>query len=258
MEDYSRMLLGGFFSSIGLGSSSGPTKLKIKYETSRPKSYDGVITAQFNPTTISTSSSVTWKTVNMAATVNSRSFVLSFTSASIRPPTLTLELLFDGYEGAAKSSWGSLLTIPNPLALYGLSSPSGVSVLPETSEVAELTQINQELHRPPQCQVWWGPVLMITGPLTSLSQQFTRFLPDGAPVRAKLGCTFTVADSAGKELHSSDVDKTHTVRLGDTLQSIAARHYENPGKWRVIAKANDIDDPRALTPGSVLTIPRTR
>ncbi len=263
MEDYGRSVLGGLLSSVGLPSilsSSSPTKLAIHYETFRKGYFDGQIKALFNPSSLSTSSSVDWRTVNLAASIDGRSFMLKFTTASVKPPTLSMELLFDTYEGDPDGGgWGSLISLPNPLAIHTFSSASGVNVLSHTAKIFELTQINRELHRPPHCQVWWGRVQLITGPLTSLTQNFTRFLPDGTPVRAKLNCTFTVSSAVGgRELRSADVTKTHTVKLGDTLQLIAHQYYEDASLWREIALANGIDDPRRLEPGALLTIPKLK
>jgi len=262
MEDYGRSVLGGLLTSVGLpglSSSSSPTKLAIHFETFRKGYFDGKIKALFNPNSITASSSVDWRTVNLAASIDGRSFMLKFTTASVRPPTLSLELMFDTYEGDSEGGWGSVISLPNPLAIHAFSSPSGVSVLPYTSKIGELTQINRELHRPPHCQVWWGRVLLITGPLTSLTQKYTRFMPDGTPVRATLNCTFTVSSAVGgRELRSADVTKTHTVKLGDTLQLIAHQYYEDASLWREVALANSIDDPRRLAPGSVLTIPKLK
>jgi nucleoid-associated protein YgaU len=36
---------------------------------------------------------------------------------------------------------------------------------------------------------------------------------------------------------------------------MAAREYGEPRFWRVIARANDIDDPRRIQPGRVLVLP---
>lgn len=262
MEDYGRSVLGGLLTSVGLpglSSPSSPTKLAIHFETFRRGYFDGQVKALFNPNSITASSSVDWRTVNLAASVDGRSFMLKFTTASVRPPTLSLELMFDTYEGDSQGGWGSLISLPNPLAIHAFSSPSGKSVLPYTSKIGELTQINRELHRPPHCQVWWGRVLLITGPLTSLTQKYTRFMPDGTPVRATLNCTFTVSSAVGgRELRSADVTKTHTVKLGDTLQLIAHQYYEDATRWREIALANSIDDPRRIAPGSILTIPKLK
>lgn len=262
MRDRSRVLLGGFLSSLGLPGLSGtsPAKVKILHELLNPRDYLESFELPFNPATLTSSSNVGWKPVNLAATTEKRSYALSFNADAITPATLSFEVSIDTYEGApgGGGGWGSLISVPNPTALHLFSAPSGVSVLPYTSQIAALQLVNTELHRPPLCEVWWGQIRLIEGPLTGLTQRFTRFLPDGTPVRAVLNCTFTDASLDSGELNSADVQKTHTVRLGDTLQAIAARCYGDVRRWRDIAEANDIDDPRVLTPGVVLTIPAIR
>jgi LysM repeat protein len=47
----------------------------------------------------------------------------------------------------------------------------------------------------------------------------------------------------------------YTVQPGDTLGAIARQFLGDAGKWRVIADANGISDPRTLRPEQVLTIP---
>jgi len=86
------------------------------------------------------------------------------------------------------------------------------------------------------------------------------FLDDGTPVRATLTCEFTEVGSHGKaraaELHSADVIKVRQVQRYDTLQSIAAEEYGDPAQWRPIATVNGVVNPRALVPGTTLTIPK--
>ena len=66
---------------------------------------------------------------------------------------------------------------------------------------------------------------------------------------------------SGEELRerpraSPQFDKLHTVRRGDSLPDLAARIYADAARWRDIALANDIRDPRRLAPGTVLRLPR--
>lgn len=262
MRDRSRVLLGGFLSSLGLPglARSSPAKVKIEYEMLSPRDFRESFELPFNPASLSSTSSVGWRPVNLASTAQQRSYALSFNAGAITPATLSFEVAIDTYEGdpGAGGGWASLISVPNPTALHLLTPPSGVSVLPYTSQIAQLQLVNTELHRPPLCRVWWGQIRLIEGPLTGLTQKYTRFLPDGTPVRATLNCTFTDASTDSSELNSSDVQKTYTVRLGDTIQAIAARCYGDATRWRAIAEANDIDDPRVLTPGAVLTIPAIR
>jgi contractile injection system tube protein/LysM domain-containing protein len=157
---------------------------------------------------------------------------------------LTMELFFDTYEGRS-------------------------DVRQYTQQIAGLLVFNKEKHRPPKIQLSWGP----TGPggpyaefpfvcvLESLKQQFVLFLGDGTPVRAKLSVSFLEFTLPEEELqknepHSPDLTKIYIAKVRDTLSAIAAVYYEDPGKWRPIATANDIDNPRVLTPGQVLRIPK--
>lgn len=52
--------------------------------------------------------------------------------------------------------------------------------------------------------------------------------------------------------------KHYTVRKGDTLSKIASKYYGNSKKWKQIANANNIRDPKNLKVGRVLTIPKPK
>jgi nucleoid-associated protein YgaU len=49
--------------------------------------------------------------------------------------------------------------------------------------------------------------------------------------------------------------RTRIVRDGDTLWSIAAAVYGDPAKWRALARANALVNPRILAPGTDLLVP---
>lgn len=49
--------------------------------------------------------------------------------------------------------------------------------------------------------------------------------------------------------------KVHTVKQGDTLWAMAIKYLGNGNRWREIAKANKIMDPRSLRIGQKITIP---
>jgi len=48
----------------------------------------------------------------------------------------------------------------------------------------------------------------------------------------------------------------HTVRDGDTLPSIAYQTYGDATRWRLIAEANDVDNPLHLRRGTPLSLPK--
>lgn len=66
------------------------------------------------------------------------------------------------------------------------------------------------------------------------------------------------ASRGGSKTAPSKGRTTYRVQAGDTLPKIAARKdvYGDAALWKKIAAANNIRDPRALTVGRVLKIPR--
>lgn len=223
-------------------------KLTILHEEKQKDVYSGTIEALFNPTELSFSKSVTWATEKIVdSKMRSQSWKTRYASSS--PETLSVSLFFDVYEeaGQLKGSLWSLI----------LSSPS---VFEQTQKIAALARCQSDLHRPPYCKLQWGKRTLFLGVVTSVKQRVTLFLDDGTPVRATVDCSFrevtSDSDAVRDELYSPDVDKTYVVRPGDTLNRIASEFYENPSLWRVIAEANRIDNPRRLSPGQVLLIPK--
>lgn len=51
---------------------------------------------------------------------------------------------------------------------------------------------------------------------------------------------------------------THVVKKGDTLRKLANRYYGEPGKWRLIAKANNVKRPNKPKVGRKLRIPKEK
>lgn len=157
---------------------------------------------------------------------------------------LSMELFFDTYENRA-------------------------DVREHTSRIASLLVFNREMHRPPKATLSWGTGapggphadFPFTGVLESLKQQFTLFLGDGTPVRAKLTVAFLEFTLPQEELkqnepNSPDHTKAYVVKAGDTVSGIASIFYRDPRLWRAIAEQNGIENPRMLIPGQTLSIPR--
>jgi nucleoid-associated protein YgaU len=119
--------------------------------------------------------------------------------------------------------------------------------------------------QPPTLQLSWGKANADLGfpfkcVLESLKQQFTLFESDGTPVRAKVSVSFKEYELPKKEQkrdnpRGSYPARTYTVREGDTLSSIAAAVWKDPLKWRKLADANNIRNPRVLTIGQSLLVP---
>jgi len=204
-------------------------KLTIYTEDS---GFNDGIKVLYNPNKVSLSKSANW---TPASTLGSDFQSVQFTSG--QSATLNLELFLDTYE-------------------------TGEDVRIYTNKIFRLAMIENRLGRPPLCKLQWGVYTFdhFQWALTSLTQNFTLFKSDGTPVRATLSCSFLQwrADAMLQELPltaSRSVARTHIVRFGETLAGIAAAMYNSAALWRVIAKANGIDNPRRLIPGRSLSIP---
>jgi LysM repeat protein len=119
--------------------------------------------------------------------------------------------------------------------------------------------------RPPKLELSWGQKEGDTGfpfvcVLESLKQQFTLFTAEGMPVRAKCSVSFKEfvlpkEEQQREPRRQSYPEKTYTVREGDTLSGIAAALWKDPTKWRKLAQANGIRNPRILRAGQSLLVP---
>jgi len=122
-----------------------------------------------------------------------------------------------------------------------------------------LMDLNRELHAPPIARLVWDTEVF-RGVLESLNVTYVLFTPEGIPLRAKLNLgmkEYRPVDIQIKEnpTASPDYQKTYVVQRGDTLSGIAFAVYRDASAWRAIAANNQIQDPRALAPGTVLQLP---
>ena len=248
-------------------------KLKIEREQQGIPAWVDVFTDApkllFNPSEITLTKKTHW---NQATQNDSDTGAISF--AGGEPTEFQIDLFFDTYEGVPGQlpSLGTRLgqTILGAASLgnsFSLAEPEAVSVTTYTNRIRKLTQIDYGLGRPPLCKLSWGQFnydergLIFIGYLTSLSQRFTLFMPDGMPVRAILSCTFeefllkSEAQKANPGASALEDDPIRVVRQGETLSSIAQDEYGDPSLWRPIAQVNGLHNPRSLQPGQVLTIP---
>jgi hypothetical protein len=219
--------------------------------TPLPKSGLAPVSVMFNPNSYSISKSVTWSPggVGKGGKKDGKN---GNTDRSVNAPTLVF-----GGGGGRQLSLDLFFDVTEPI--------DGVmvkDVREKTDAIVALTRIEPKQGRPPVCKVSWGSApnrydFPFTGVITSLSQRFTLFRRTGEPVRANLGLSFL--EFLDPEIDQKITDPeltTRMVRRGDTLPSIAAEVYGDSMLWRVIADANDIDNPRALIVGVTLTIPK--
>ena len=198
----------------------------------------------FNPTEYSVSKTVNWGSGDEEDKESDRRFnapAVSFKGGGRR--RLTLNLFYDVTEPINEKNIGD--------------------VREETNRLVTLTRIDRNLKQPPVVQVSWGDApsgsdFPFTGAIDNLEQTFTLFTQDGRPVRANV--RVTLLEFLDPELDQRETDPELTrylVKRGDRLSTIAAAVYGDPFRWRIIAEANALDDPRQLEVGRLLTIPES-
>ena len=172
--------------------------------------------------------------------------------------TLEMELFFDSFSAAAEVG-GTMGDKALFSANSALPSPMKMDVRKYTSKIYNLMIIDAKTHVPPLLKIEWSS-LQFKGHLVSCKQNFTKFSESGAPVRAMLSVVFKqymepskVAEMRPNE--SPDTAKYRTVRQGDSLWGFAGKEYGLCASWRVIARANVIDNPRLLNTGDVIRLP---
>jgi hypothetical protein len=163
------------------------------------------------------------------------------------PATLTLQLLFDTYEGVKGS---------NDVRKEFTQKIWNLAVVDE-----DLKDNHTSSGRPPKVRFQWGPAWSFEAVITSITQKFTLFASDGTPVRATLDVSFQqIRDEHNHPAQNptsggSGGERQWIVRDGDSLASIAYAVYGNSTRWRAIADANRLVRVRDLQPGTVLGIP---
>lgn len=183
----------------------------------------------FNPEAYDLSKSVKYGTTNIAGLTTP---VTQFASGDAE--TLSMELFFD-------------------------TSEQAIDVRTATELLDRLVTVNGDLHAPPRCRFVWGS-LVFKAVVESMDKSFTKFLPTGQPVRARINVTFreyrTPTEQRNAEPRfSPDTTTVREVTGEETLWLIADEEYGDPGEWRRIAEANDLINPRDLRPGQTLVVP---
>jgi nucleoid-associated protein YgaU len=94
-----------------------------------------------------------------------------------------------------------------------------------------------------------------------LQIKFTYFASSGMPLRAKADLALKQYKDEGERplqnptSYTPTLHTVHRVVHGETLDRIAATHYADATRWRLIAEANAVVDPLAIAPGTLLVIP---
>lgn len=163
--------------------------------------------------------------------------------------TMSFQLLFDTYSGQ--------------------SEEDDQDVREYTEKLLMLMKIDTSLHnsndtvagRPPIVSFHWGDYWSFKGVITSVELRFTLFTGQGKPVRATAQVSLQQFEELGTYPRQNPtsggegVRASRMVEAGDTLDLIAYQEYGDATRWRPIAVANHLENPRALRPGQRLVVP---
>lgn len=194
------------------------------------------LTCTFNPKEISIAKSATWKQTEASGAQQAPT--PEFTGT--KPRTLTMELLFDGWDSGAGDVTADVDR------LFDWTCPTEES-------------LRNNKPQPPIIVLHWGQKSYFECYVKSVKAKYTMFDAQGNVLRAEVNTTFeqTPDDAARQNPTSGGIAgrRLHTLIDGETLQSIAYREYRKPALWRALAEANGIDDPLRVRPGTTILVP---
>jgi len=146
------------------------------------------VDAQYNPKELQVDKTVPWQKKSQANKTQETGIQLEFTGAEGR--SLTLELLFDGYE--TKTSVAGKVETLNTMA-----------------SVLEPGSADETKRRPHLCVVTWGSTVpTFKCVIESLSVKYTMFSDQGAPLRATCTVKLKEADTVTGQSQSSGTGST--------------------------------------------------
>jgi nucleoid-associated protein YgaU len=213
---------------------TGPIKAYLKTEKGEQ------IDFLFNPSELTISKSNSW---NAGQTKGRNAPELRFQGG--QSATLSLSLTFD------TTHKGEDVTIHTTKLLDAMKADLSVPGADRQRNSA----------RPPWVEFHWGKLHSFKAIIERLQVRFTYFASDGMPLRAKVDLTLKQWKDEGQlplQNPTSSTPTLHTVHVlmpGETLDRVAAIHYRDPTRWRLIAEANQIEDPLDVAPGTSLVVP---
>ncbi|MEU9760756.1 LysM peptidoglycan-binding domain-containing protein [Streptomyces sp. NPDC047985] len=196
------------------------------------------LTLQFNPAKLSLNKSTEWR--RTPSRMAEQSALPEFVGSG--PRTLSMEVFLD----ATATHDNSVEKAVEQLMLACAPTPKSLA---------------RKTPASPWVRFDWGTsrTTSFDGVMSSLSISYTLFDVDGKPLRAT--CSLSIEEAGGETpgqnptSGSREARRTHRVVVGDSLPLLAWREYGDATAWRTIARANDIDDPMQLAPGTELVVP---
>lgn len=210
-------------------------KLLIKaYDNPKYSEPDiGTFEAYVNPNEITLSYEMEYDSAQGSGTTNSR---MEF--KKVKPGDMSLTFFIDGTGANGKQ----------------------IDLQQKIEEFQRVTGYNGKIHRPNYLKVVWGTLQVKRCILKSASIAYKLFKPDGVPLRAIITAGFTDNSDdqtrvAMAQDQSADLTHVRLVKAGDNLPALCHEIYGNPGYYLEVARANQIDNFRRLTPGTIIFFP---
>jgi len=156
------------------------------------------------------------------------------------------------------------------LELFFDTTDQGKPVTEYTDVLIKMLQIDPDLPghddqrhngRPPWVRFHWGRFHSFRAVITRLNVSFVYFAADGQPLRARANLDLTQYQPEEDWPRQNPTSGTptparsHVIQPGETLDRIAAAHYDDPTNWRRVAAANGIKDPFTIRPGARVDVP---
>lgn len=161
-----------------------------------------------------------------------------------KPQTLSVDIFLDGTESKFDR---------NPARLI-----ESVKFLMDCLSATQSSR-DARYPSPPILMFGWGSTKSFWGFLTKVNVKYSMFDHAGLPLRATCGISLEeVPDSPEWTNPTSGGSAPHRSRTlvdGDTLASLAYDEYQDPARWRMLARDNGIDDPMRLVSGTRLFVP---
>ncbi len=178
--------------------------------------------------------------------------------------SLSVSLYFDTVSRVSHGGAMSKAARAIDIATAGVKTIDGTrKPVTAAAHILDLTSYDPDLHSPPKVQFVWG-AMSFTGKVSSISTQYTMFSPSGSPVKAKMNLTIEGEETSkllttkASPFQSPDRTKSRTLVQGEQLWMMAHEEYDDAGKWKTIAKANNILNPRKVEVAANIKVPSIR
>lgn len=142
----------------------------------------------------------------------------------------------------------------------GIIPTSGKTVEERIEELEELIyQMNGDTREPAYVKIGWGNFIF-NGRLDKADYSYTLFKPNGAPLRVKIGLSFTDARSVEEEqaikAQKAAEGEYKVLKEGDTLPKMCKDKYGSEAVAGIIANLNSLTSFRDIKPGTSIWFPK--